>query len=316
MKARTVIQVLIFAMILAVAIIPSSSIVKAESADKNSAYIVNASGIEEEDGFIASYYRSNKTVRISFDVLKTIEKGSFGVILAKSSDDIEYYQTAANYFAFSANGEMVATNGAVSSNDVVWEKGKNYCFDINGKEVIIKNRGYYQTEYKDIAKITFTTEMKGVVGICAFSDGIYAANCIIDNLKYYDADGEEVLRNRFNYSNIGDKGTLRVYSTHGSYAEKFDTVMFNVSFVDEAGNLLSQQKVCQYNYAEAPEAPYKKGYHFVRWSGDTTEINYDTTFYTIYEEGEEKKGCGGAISVELSIAGIAIATMCLRRKIR
>lgn len=283
----------------------------------NTAYTITATGVEGQDGFVASYYRSKKTKIVTFDLLKTLENGSFGFIMTDDTDNVEQYQLLTEYATFTANGTLIGSNGAQSSSNVVWEKGNNYKFELNGSLVEIYSKAiFYQEEYSLVSKITFDNAKHDVFGLCAISSGINSANCIIDNLTYLDEEGETVLYNGFNYSNIGDKGTLRVYSDLGGYAEKFDKQTFNVAFVDEFGNLISTQEVCEYNYATLPNAPNKKGYTFVGWNGNYSEIHGDTILYPTYKEGKQKKGCKSVIGFENLCLCFALGVFCLRRKLK
>jgi len=282
----------------------------------NTAYTITATGVEGQDGFVASYYKSKKTKTVIFDLLNISENGSFGFIITDDADNIAEYELHTEYATFTANGTFIGSSGAQSSASVVWEKGKNYKLELKDRLVEIYSKKFYQEEYSFISKITFNNAKHGVFGLCAISSGIYSANCIIDNLTYLDENGETVLHNGFNYSNIGDRGTLRVYSDFGGYAEKFDKQTFNIAFVDEFGNLISTQEVCEYNYATLPNAPNKKGYTFIGWQGNYSEIHCDTTLYPIYKEGTEKKGCKSTIGFEGVCLCLVTAVFCLRRKLK
>lgn len=283
---------------------------------RNTAYTITATGVEGQDGFVASYYKSKKTKTVIFDLLNISENGSFGFIMTDDTDNIAEYEMLTEYATFTANGTLIGSNGAQSSASVVWEKGNTYKIQLKGSLVELYSKKFYQDEYSLLSKITFNNAKHDVFGLCAISNGVNSVNCIIDNLTYLDENGETVLYNGFNYSNIGDRGTLRVYATFGGYAEKFDKQTFNVAFVDELGNLISTQEVCEYNYATLPAAPNKKGYTFVGWQGNYSEIHCDTTLYPIYKEGTEKKGCKSIIGFKSVCLYLVTAVFCLRRKLK
>ena len=282
------------------------------AADENYAYIITAVGETESDGVTSVYYRNPKITSLSFDLLKSSDRGEFGLIIADSAGDMENYTVTSNYVVFSANGNWRGSDGVSVSCKTKLQSGANYVFAMDKSAVYVRKRGFFDSDYVEVCKVTFPSERGGVWGLIAFSEGICSSTAIIDNLRMNDKSGNAVFYNGFNFSNIGDKGTLKVYSTFGGFAEKFDKQTFNVAFTDESGNLLSTQRVCEYNYATPPAAPKKRGYAFDKWSGDFTCVNSDCAFYPVYVGGA-KKGCGSALGGEL-IGFFAAACFLLRRR--
>lgn len=287
--------------------------VLAETAtDENYAYQITAVGENGLDGVTSVYYRNAKIKAISFDLLKSSDRGEFGLIVAGSADDIENFTAASNYVVFSSDGEWRGSDGVSVSRKTKLQSGANYVFAMDKNAVYVRKMGFFDSDYIDVCNVTFPSERSGVWGLIAFSEGIYSSTTIIDDLKMTDETGNTVFYNEFNFSNIGDKGTLKVYSTFGGFAEKFDKQTFNVAFTDESGNILSTQRVCEYNYATPPAAPEKKGFTFDKWSGDLTCVDSDCVFYPVYADGT-KKGCGSALGGEL-IGFFAVACFLLRRR--
>ena len=298
MKKIFYLSVVLLLSCLAVFISPKTGMANADENDSdiNSAYIVTAAGAKDGDGFVCAYYKNGKITSLSFDLLKGVTTEYFGVICADNSGDVESYQTAVNFAAFGIGGSVRSSSGATVSADLVLAGGKNYKFTFDGSSVRVFSRGYYDTEYVDAAVITFPSKRSGVYGVCAISDKEKSASCIIDNLTMYDSQGNTIFYNKFNYSNIGDKGTLKTYADRSGYAEKFNNQTFTVVFLNEEGDLISKQNVCEYNYATPPAAPVKKGFRFEGWSGEYTSVRSDVAFYPVYSSNGGKTGCKGALS--------------------
>lgn len=58
---------------------------------------------------------------------------------------------------------------------------------------------------------------------------------------------------------------------------------YAVTFKDETGKVVAQVDVPHGSSVEAPVAPEKEGYHFVKWSKDITNVTEDITVTPIYE---------------------------------
>ena len=73
---------------------------------------------------------------------------------------------------------------------------------------------------------------------------------------------------------------------------------YKVTFVDESGNELKVEEVAEGSSATAPEYQAPKGYKFLRWDTDYSEVYFDITVKAIVEKDS---GCKNAIVVFISL---------------
>ena len=80
-------------------------------------------------------------------------------------------------------------------------------------------------------------------------------------------------------------------------------VSYEVTFVDDLGNVIEKQTVLQNKNATLPTPPIKEGYTFVGWSRDHVNITEDTTIQATYIQGETD-----FVGKTVSILGDSIST--------
>ena len=80
-------------------------------------------------------------------------------------------------------------------------------------------------------------------------------------------------------------------------------VSYEVTFVDDLGNVIEKQTVLQNKNATLPTPPIKDGYTFVGWSKNHVNITEDTTIQATYIKGETD-----FVGKTVSILGDSIST--------
>lgn len=235
--------------------------------DKNMALIVTACEKGGENGFAAV---AGEGTEISFDMLKSADNGTTGII------------TAADKKSVSKKGNLTAYS---------FESGYNYRLTLTGEKVIISKRGFFESEYEKIDEKSLSAG--GVLGIYGLSDGVLSASFIIDNFMCFDESGNETVVDKFEKKTAEKGSVIKSFDCNG-FIDNFDDITYDVSFLTEDGDLIAVGTVCKYNHVTFPSAPKKDGYRFVRWAGDMENITSNGACYAVYEEGEEPSSESGA----------------------
>ena len=303
---------------LAVAAFMFAAPTKAQAAvttiDKNTALIVTACEKGGENGFAAV---AGEGREISFDMLKSADNGTTGIITAADKKNVS---KAGNLTEYS------------------FENGYNYRLTLTGEKVIISKRGFFENVYEKVDEKSVSAG--GILGIYALSDGVLSASFIIDDFMCFDENGNETVVDKFDKKTAEKGSVIKSFDCNG-FIDIYDDITYDVSFLTEEGDLIAVETVCKYNHVNFPSAPEKEGFRFVRWTGDTENITSDGACYAVYEEGEEpssdidisgkdsvdgshtsgdngssKGGCGSSVTgvSAISLAIISAAVVMKRRK--
>jgi uncharacterized repeat protein (TIGR02543 family) len=97
----------------------------------------------------------------------------------------------------------------------------------------------------------------------------------------YDSATGDVRINSFQFNITGSTGYTGVHFQIKAIAP---VIMFDVSFLDWNGVELKTENVRFGSSATAPEDPIRKGYNFVGWDTDFTNVTEDLTVTALYEK--------------------------------
>ena len=249
---------------------------------QNNAYCITATGTETDGGNTLVYTQGTGDVEISFDMLKNVENGYFGVVFTFETG-IKNFLNRDNYTLFSAEGTQVKSASLAGSEDFVFVEGYSYkiTFSKAQKTMAIASRAFgdateYTTEYSTAIK----AGASGVCGLAVMTENARSATVVIDNL-YILEDGKKVVESDFDKT---APALLSVSSHEGGCADIYDRPKYRVVFVDENGEVLQERYVCQYNYAVCNNIPEAEGKYFFGWSQDVTNVQKDLIVYPIYTD--------------------------------
>lgn len=288
-KIKKAISVAILLLVVAVILNVNAAYAKEPDAiilKNNYALSITACGNASADGYSA-IFGEGKT--LTFDMLKTIDKGEIGVFTAsdKPTDNLD-----------GAKKEKVA-----------FKDGFNYKLERSGNKIILSRRGFYDSDYEKVTDVVVTNG--GYMGVYVKSDKQFSASCVIDN--FVMTGGSKNVTVTFD----NNKDTSDKLVTLNGFIEKSDKIIYTVSFMTKDGEFIAKQKVSEYNYAALPDAPEKEGYYFKGYTRGYERVTDNVTCYAEYAEGEEpvppkpdgndKKGCGASSAVLTAVLASALA---------
>ena len=258
--------------------------VKAD-AIQNNAYYITATGNEEDGGNSLVYTQGTGDVEISFDMLKDVDFGYFGVVFTFETG-IKNFLNRDNYTLFGADGTQVKSSSLAESTDFTFEEGNAYkiSFSKSQKSLTISERDLgATTEYETKYSTAIKAGASGVCGLAVMTENARSATVVIDNLSIIE-NGKSIVESDFNQS----ESNLTLVSSHeGGYAGIYDKPKYRVAFVDEEGTLLQESYVCQYNYAICENIPDVEGKVFSHWSESVISIQKDLVVYPVYVTGNK-----------------------------
>jgi len=132
----------------------------------------------------------------------------------------------------------------------------------------------------------------------------------------YGQLGDGTNTRRLNYVEITSLGTGTLYK---AFTKEFTititaaSLTYTVTFVDWNGTILKTQSVEHGKAATAPQNPTRKGYTFIGWDADFSNITSNLTVTAQYTE-EEREGCNAMGYGYLMFTLIGIVPFVLRRK--
>lgn len=312
----------------------------------NNGYCITATGTEKNGGSAIVYANALGEAEMSFDMLKNVEYGYFGVVFTFKTG-IENFIKRDNYTMFSADGTQVKSDSLTEIENFSFEAGYSYkiVFSKSEKSLSIAMREIGDTaEYKTKYTSSIKTGATGVCGLAVMTTDTHSATVVIDNLRIAE-NGTEIFASDFN----GSEPELAFAASHeGGYAEIYNRPRYRVAFVSENGELLQEQYVCQYNYAVCKNIPEKEGKVFSHWSESVAYVQKDLVVYPVYtdattpidpidpvdpvdpsepseptdpveptEPSDEKGGCGGTIGVcggALSLLVLSVGYIVFRKE--
>ena len=249
-------------------------------------------------------------------------------------------------------GKDVKTTLDLGDIDFKFVSGNTYRATFNAKEKKIsldyKEIGADDATYVNAFTADATFASSNTVGLAAFSDGNASSTAIIDNLLISDLKGRSYVSNSFNGNATVKDGNMVTLCTNPETGAKltsgvgtvalYKDLLCTVRFMSENGEIVSEQKVCLYGSATAPEVPEKEGYVFDGWSESLNGIRKNTVIYPKYKLAEEpeqsdsdsspsgeasgndtpgsaqNKGCGGVIAAPVWALGLFVAFVVLRKR--
>ena len=253
---------------------------------QNNAYYITATGNEEDGGNSLVYTQGTGDVEISFDMLKDVDFGYFGVVFTFETG-IKNFLNRDNYTLFGADGTQVKSSSLAESTDFTFEEGNAYkiSFSKSQKSLTISERDLGAiTEYETKYSTAIKAGASGVCGLAVMTENARSATVVIDNLSIIE-NGKSIVESDFNQS----EPNLTLVSSHeGGYAGIYDKPKYRVAFVDEEGTLLQESYVCQYNYAICENIPDVEGKVFSHWSESVISIQKNLVVYPVYVAEEDK----------------------------
>lgn len=268
--------------------------------DNYGAYIVATGESSGGDGLTAYYSKiGDGNGVMTFDLLHYNGNGWFGIACG-NVDNLSNLNELEGYVL---SGKTNKTSLTCDKGDFSFIEGNTYRVTFNGgKSLVIESKPIKDAGDNFKKELTATmTFSSNLMGIIAVSDGMKSATAIIDNYSLTALDGSYVYSsNGFNEDEV-KQGTTKVVSYNLSTGEKSSVggafihkdIMFTVSFVDEAGELLGQQEVCLYGKASGPSVADKGSLVFVGWSMDVTCVTEDMVVYPTFGEPSEDDNEGG-----------------------
>ena len=317
--------------------------------DNYGAYILATGAISGGDGMTVYYTEiGDGNGVVTFDLLSANSAGWFGVVCGDGSK-LGKLADIKDYALF---GKDVKTTLDVGNIDFKFVSGNTYRATFNAKEKKIsldfKEIGADDATYVNVFTADATFASSNTVGLAAFSDGTASSTAIIDNLLISDLKGRSYVSNSFNGNATVKDGNMVTLCTNPETGAKltsgvgtvalYKDLLCTVRFMSENGEIVSEQKVCLYGSATAPEVPEKEGYVFDGWSESLNGIRKNTVIYPKYKLAEEpeqsdsdsspsgeasgndtpgsaqNKGCGGVIAAPVWALGLFVAFVVLRKR--
>ena len=252
---------------------------------QNNAYYITATGNEEDGGNSLVYTQGTGDVEISFDMLKDVDFGYFGVVFTFETG-IKNFLNRDNYTLFGTDGTQVKSSSLAESTDFSFEEGNSYkiSFSKSQKSLTIAERDLgATTEYETKYSTAIKAGASGVCGLAVMTENVRSAMVVIDNLSIIE-NGKSIVETDFDQ---GEPELAFVSSHEGGYAGIYDKPKYRVAFVDEEGTLLQENYVCQYNYAVCENIPDVEGKVFSHWSESVISIQKDLVVYPVYVEEDK-----------------------------
>lgn len=241
--------------------------------NSDNGYCITATGTEKNGGNAFVYANALGEAEMSFDMLKNVDYGYFGVVFTFKTG-IENFIKRDNYTMFSADGTQMKSDSLTAIENFSFEAGYSYkiVFSKSEKSLSIAAREIGDTaEYKTKYTSSIKAGATGVCGLAVMTTDTRSATVVIDNLRIVE-NGKEVFASDFN----GSEPELELVASHeGGCAEIYNRPRYRVAFVSENGELLQEQYVCQYNYAVCKNIPEKEGKVFSHWSESVACVQKD-----------------------------------------
>ena len=263
--------------------------------DNFGAYIVATGDIGGGDG-MTYYYTTvgDGNAIVYFDLLHLNSVGNFGFICC-DKDKLGSLSQMSDHALFGQTNKATLD----LSGDFNFKTGYSYKITVNArqKKITLEEAKTGESDHALIFEADMTAEKTTAIGLAAVSDGTNSCTAIIDNLKITDLKGTVYVSNTFDGGATVKDGSMKILSANPETGAKLTggvgnvflhkDLMLSVRFMSEGGEIISEQKVCMYGSATAPEAPRKEGYEFVGWNKSVYGIEKDEVFYPLYkEEGE------------------------------
>ncbi len=265
--------------------------------DNFGAYIVASGPIEGGSGMTLYYTEiGDGNGILTFDLLKSNDAGEFGIVCGDKSS-IGILSNMKDYALF---GEEYKSTLEIKNTDFTFVAGYTYQVIFSAKDKIIKlsSKKIGSDDYSLIFEAQSTYEKSNYLGFVALSNNAKSSSVIIDNLSITDLKGREYVSNSFDDGAKITEGNMKTLYVNPITGDKLSAgvgnvfihkdLLFTVRFMAENGDIISEQKVCSYGSAQAPEAPFKEGYVFDKWSEDTNSITENTVIYPIYKLEEKE----------------------------
>lgn len=252
----------------------------ATATETNGCYTLVAAGTETQACTTITYANNSSDFTLEFDLLKSVDGGSFGFVNGKKSAlDLSAEDFGgADYFL--SNEEGVVSSSKASTME--FESGYRYILEVKRGEGIVRFSRKPYAIYTTVAaeKLgdwTLEESNANMFGLVVRSDENDATWALIDNWKLSTSSG--------NSYETFEKTPLSMYgmsSNENGYAQLFKGAYYNVVFMTESGAVIKKVRAQEYT-ALTCSAPKIEGQKHVGWSEDVTCIQKDMVVLPVYE---------------------------------